>query len=388
VKHLTLLVALAFALVTWTQRASAHVRSISYSSWQIDGSSASVVARLSLLDQSLLERAGVSRAALPGHLRQSLTLAGCEPGSVRERAAEPEWLDFEWSLSCPAGAELALESTLLVALNPTHLHLARVSIASGAATELVLDAATRRVALDARRPEPASFLRFVQLGVEHIATGWDHLLFVLMLLFAAGTLRRAAWVVTGFTLGHSVTLSLSVLGVLVPREGPIEALIALSIALLAVENAWLEEGRRRALLPIAAVGAVLLATAFAFARSAPVAPALIGVALFAGCYFALVGRGERPEVARAAVAGLFGLVHGFGFARVLSEMQLEPARLARALVGFNLGVEAGQILAIALAWPMLLVLRRAIQGRTLVSIASAGALLVACYWFVVRAFEG
>ena len=165
-------------------------------------------------------------------------------------------------------------------------------------------------------------------------------------------------------------------------------MIALSIALLAVENVWLEEQRRRALLPIAAVGVVAVAALTALGLARPSALPLLGMAVFAACYFALIGKSERPELGRAAVAALFGLIHGFGFARVLTTMDLEPARLVQALVGFNLGVEVGQVATVALCWPVLLLFRRRFENATLVRVAASGALCLAGYWFVGRAFAG
>jgi hypothetical protein len=112
------------------------------------------------------------------------------------------------------------------------------------------------------------------------------------------------------------------------------------------------------------------------------------VALFAGCYFGLLARAERPAGLRATVALLFGLVHGFGFAGVLAGLGLPRARLLPALLGFNLGVEAGQLTAVAIAWPLLrMAFRRGERWRlALVDYGSASALAVGVFWFVSRAF--
>ncbi|MBE7482671.1 MAG: HupE/UreJ family protein [Polyangiaceae bacterium] len=384
-KRLALLL-FGLCLLLWCSRSEAHTRSVSYSTWRIDGHAATVTARVSLLDASLIAGAG-----LTAHVREGLLLStpagACRATEPRQRQSDPEWIELVWSVSCPGEGALTLGSSLFVAQNPSHLHLARVSFGDAPPSEHVLDARGQSATLERSAPAPESFSRFVWLGVEHIATGWDHLLFVLMLLFAARSLRGAALVVTGFTLGHSATLTLTVLGALAPREGPVEALIAASIALLAVENVWIGEGRERALLPVAAVLTLVLSALAALALSRSVAPALFGVALFAACYFTLVGRSERPELGRAAVAALFGLVHGFGFARVLTSMELSPVRLARALVGFNLGVELGQLAVIALAFPLLLAVRRRAPERPLGRVAASAALVLACYWFVVRAFD-
>lgn len=384
----------SLVLLVWAVPSAAHTRSVSYSTWQIDGATSLVVARVSLLDASVLERAGHSRrsGALALHVQDSIRLSAggrpCEATAPRERGADPEWIDLEWTVRCSGHQELRLTSELLIAENPGHLHLVRARFGATEATEHVLDAHASSVGLSPGAARPSSFSRFVWLGVEHIATGWDHLLFVLMLLLSAKTLRRAAMVVTGFTLGHSVTLSLTALGAVVPREAPVEALIALSIGLLAVENAWLDQDRRRALLPVLAVSAVLVAAATSLALALPVAPALIGVALFSACYFAWLARSAHPELGRAAVAALFGLIHGFGFARVLSSLDLAPARVVRALVGFNFGVELGQVVVVVAAWPVLAAIRRRDHTHRLVPIAASIALGLSCHWFVGRAFGG
>lgn len=141
-------------------------------------------------------------------------------------------------------------------------------------------------------------LSYVTLGIRHIWTGIDHLLFVTGLLILAGTLRRVLLAVTGFTLAHSITLSLSALNLVVLPEPPVEAAIALSILFLAREIA---------------------------------SPSPNGIA------------GRFPIL----VSSSFGLLHGFGFAAALREVGLPGSELAVGLLCFNLGVEIGQIIFIA-----------------------------------------
>jgi hypothetical protein len=377
---------LSIALFAWASAASAHTRSVSYSTWHIVGRTATVLARVSLLDAGLLPQ-GALAEHVAGSVRVEAAQGECRVSGARRLVTEPEWIDLEWSVVCAEGEPVTLASSLLVGENPTHLHLARVE-RDGVATEHVLDGTARSVTLGPASAPGGSFSRFVALGVEHIAFGWDHLLFVLMLLVAARTLRSAAWTVSGFTLGHSVTLTLAVLGVVVPSEAPVETLIAVSIALLAVENVWLADQRSSRALPAVAVAGVALAAAVAAIDGSAVALALAGLALFAGCYFGLLARSETPERWRGAVAALFGLVHGFGFARVLDSLRLEGWPLARALFGFNLGVELGQVLAIALVWPVLVALRRRSPRPLLGELAACAVLGVACHWVVTRAFGG
>ena len=175
---------------------------------------------------------------------------------------------------------------------------------------------------------------YTVLGVEHILSGFDHLLFVLGLLFLVGFNRRLLWTVTAFTLAHSLTLALSALGVLTLRSPPVEATIALSIMLVASE--------------------------------------------------ALGGRETWSRRWPAAVAFLFGLVHGLGFAGALKEIGLPENHLAVALGTFNVGVEAGQLLVIGLAWAAWKVLSIRPGAR----IARAPALYaigaIAAYWSIDR----
>ena len=175
---------------------------------------------------------------------------------------------------------------------------------------------------------------YTVLGVEHILSGYDHLLFVISLLFLVGFQRRLVWTISAFTLAHSVTLVLSALGWLVLRSPPVEATIALSIMLVA------------------------------------------GEALH-----------QRPTLSRrwpALVALLFGLVHGLGFAGALQQIGLPQQHLAVALLSFNLGVEAGQLLVVGASGLLWLALRRfaLLAQARLAALYGIGAL--AAYWTIGR----
>jgi hypothetical protein len=176
---------------------------------------------------------------------------------------------------------------------------------------------------------------FFALGMHHIATGFDHMLFLLGLLLFRQSLGRLAAVITCFTLAHSVTLAASAAGWVSPPGRAIELLIAASIAYV---------GAASLLAPRSSHG---------------------------------------PWIALG-----FGLVHGFGFAGVLAEMHLPGERLVAALFGFNLGVEAGQLAVVALLWPPLrvLALRARAPHRLLVETASAAVCALGLFWFTTRAF--
>jgi hydrogenase/urease accessory protein HupE len=172
---------------------------------------------------------------------------------------------------------------------------------------------------------------FILLGMEHIFTGYDHILFVLCLLPAAASIGKLVEVVTAFTLGHSITLGLATLGVVSLPSRLVEAAIALSIIYVAVENLLKRKAKHR--------------------------------------WFVVL---------------LFGLIHGFGFAGILQEMELSRSTLASSLLFFNVGVELGQIIIIALVFPLVVLLRRYRTYPRIVYASSAFVIVMGLFWFMQR----
>ena len=312
----------------------------------------------------------------------------------RALAAPRDRALIEWRVRCPAEGARVLHGEVLLGVAPSHLHFARLKTPEGGIVERVLSNTERTWALpgdDGEAPAPvgSSIGAYLAVGVEHIATGYDHLVFLLALLLLAGTVREVVTIVTGFTIAHSITLGLAALGRLQPEGAAIEALIGLSIALVAAENAWMLSGRGPA-LPRAVVGGMVgLALLAAAGVGAIPSATLAGLALFTACYFAALARSERPIRLRAAIAFCFGLIHGFGFAGFLTEIALPQGRLLPALLGFNLGVEAGQLAIVAVAWPLLLGLKRLADGRAhrwVTEWGTAAVCALGVFWLVERAY--
>ncbi|MGH7857595.1 MAG: HupE/UreJ family protein, partial [Candidatus Binatia bacterium] len=294
-------------------------------------------------------------------------------------------LSFLWSLHCPPAGALRIRARLFEESSSTHLHFVRLRRDDGAIEERVLSAGEREWAFEEPAGKGTSVGGYVVLGIEHILGGFDHLAFVSALLLVASSLGNVARVVTGFTLAHSLTLALAATGAVRPQAAPVEALIGLSIALVAVENLWLKGTRGTVVPTLVAIGLTGAAAAAAAGVGAVPGTTLLGFALFTACYFALLDRSRRPEALRGAVAFLFGLLHGFGFAAVLAEAGLPPDRLARALLGFNVGVELGQLAVVAVLWMGLAWLSD--ERRSVVADAgSASVLALGTFWFVTRAF--
>jgi hypothetical protein len=379
----------------------AHTRSASYSSWQVDGLEARVRVRLPLLELTRLppellpETPDPMATYLATHLLLLSADGPCEvQGDPVRRRAPEGWAVIEWTVRCAAAPE-ALESQVLIEVAPSHLHFARLHAGEGGVLERVLTGGDPRWSLRADTGEESeaagtSIGGYVLLGIGHILTGWDHLAFIAGLLLLAVTLREVTVLVTSFTLAHSVTLGLAVLGVVHPEADAVEALIGFSIALVAFENVWLMTGRGLG-LPLLATAALSALTGLALFGWGAVPPAaLAGTTLFTACHFALLRRSERPARLRAAVAFGFGLVHGFGFAGILAEMSLPNDRLVPALFGFNVGVELGQLAVVALVWPALALLARRPDPRPHRWIAELGSAAIAAlglFWFASRTFS-
>jgi hydrogenase/urease accessory protein HupE len=191
---------------------------------------------------------------------------------------------------------------------------------------------------------------FVMSGIKHIMIGPDHILFLIGLLLLGGTVARLALIVTAFTIGHSVTLSLAALDLVSPPSYFIEPLIALTIVVVGADNLL-----------------VLRATKSSAPSDSSASPA--------------------ADI-RAWLAAGFGLIHGFGFAYVLKEFGLPQAALGWSLFAFNLGVEIGQLLIVfAVAGALMLV--RA-KSPSLARIAATGGsiavIAAGAYWFIERVF--
>jgi hypothetical protein len=203
---------------------------------------------------------------------------------------------------------------------------------------------------------------------------------LLLLVVVARQLRDVAVLVTGFTVGHSVTLAAAALGVVIPHPRAVEATIAASILIVALENVGAEKARGGAIAIAAAIG--LFAAGALFGGLS----AFWGVALFTACYFAFLRTLQGTGRLRWAIACLFGFVHGLGFSGVLLEQELPRAHLVGALLGFNVGVEVGQLAIVAALWPLLQWLRRRAYDRTVVEAASIAGAALATFALVARVF--
>lgn len=249
----------------------------------------------------------------------------------------------EYEVRCPSTGAWSLYYTLLFDRDRTHRALLAIE-GDDAPIAVILE--VDRHGWQESEGRWTRFLEFLRQGVWHIWLGYDHLAFLLLLLLPAALgpsqtrsspsvraiMLRVLRIVTAFTVAHSLTLTLATLSVLAPPAAPIEAAIAATVIATGVINLF-----------------------------------------------------PRLAVHGAGLAFAFGLIHGFGFANALSELGLSRGAVLAPLAGFNLGVEAGQLGAVALAMPLLAILRtRALYGRWVVPGLSISIAVLAVGWLLQR----
>ena len=342
------LIAVSLLAFAWTVSAAAHVSSTGLATLDLDGEK--LLYRLTVVatevdDQGgrLLataadgDRAASERVAgfLRDYARFSIAGEACQPGriAVRGSTAGDDKVLLEMALSCPkATGALAIRDDWPEVLGAHFQTVLSVRVPGRPTVEFVFLEDRRAATLDLATAASSGWFAFIAMGVEHILGGVDHLLFLVALLALARGLWQTVTIVTGFTVAHSITLSLAVLGIVDVPSRVVEPLIAASIVWVAVEN--------------------LLAPA---------------------------GIGRRWRIA----AG-FGLVHGLGFAAALTELDLSRDALVQALVGFNVGVELGQIAFVVVVMPPLVWASRPGRLPRLPQILSIIVAAAGAVWLVQR----
>jgi hydrogenase/urease accessory protein HupE len=262
----------------------------------------------------------------------------CRPSAMPDALADRSALRLRVTCNADGPAAVLRMRAALFPYDPAHQTFLNVYERGALRSQSILDRDHSAVEYftGTRQGVRAVVRRFLPAGVHHILIGPDHLLFLVGLLLLGGSVRRLAWMVTAFTAGHSLTLSMAALALVTPPARIVEPAIALSVVYVGIDNLLVKNGRD----------------------------------------------------VRAWIALGFGLVHGFGFASVLREMDLPARALGWSLFSFNLGVEIGQLLVVLAVAFALAVLRARSEraGRRLAVVGSVVVALAGSFWFVQRVF--
>lgn len=282
------------------------------------------------------ERSAIDQVeqALRAYARIAIDGEACQPGNTVLRVSDGK-LELMMALSCTRSAgTLWIRDDWPDVLGAHFQTVMTVTVARRIAGRFVFLDDRREATLELHAAPVGGWTSFILMGAEHILGGPDHLLFLLALLALSRGLWSTVKIVTGFTLAHSITLSLATLGWVDVPSSIVEPLIAASIVWVAVEN--------------------LLA--------------------------------PQRESRRWLVAAFFGLVHGLGFASGLLELGLPREALVPALIGFNLGVELGQLLFVAMALPAIIWASRPGRLTRLPQVMSLVAAAAGIVWLLLRVF--
>ena len=337
--------------------AQAHTTSTGLATLQTDGDQ--IAYRLTLSPAEVGETAAPLLQGAAGDtaaarqvgqmLAQHLVLAvGGEPCRIRRTrlqaskagdAAGADRVVVSVDFACTsAPGSLSLRDSLSTPFGEHYRSIVSVTRPDGTREERVLDREHPQASFDFGHAPVSGFAGFLRLGGEHILSGADHLLFLAALLLGASGLRSLLITVTAFTAAHSLSLAAATRGWAHASPTWVEPMIAASIVWVALEN--------------------------------------------------VLRRGDamtwRGALRRHVLTFGFGLVHGLAFAEALTELHLRGWPLARALLGFNLGVEAGQALVVLLLAPALAWLARRAFGPRIVKALSLTIAAMGLFWLVQR----
>ena len=379
--------------------AAAHTRSQSYSSWTAEGTTLTGVFQVGAQRVTQLgEDATFDTldALLASHLAQTVSVSQdsvrCSADAPRPLAAARGDIRVELEFHC-ARAITESPATVVVGaffeVSPSHVHYARVAREGGQAQEVLATVRSHEFVVGgSASATPTDFVAFFLLGLEHVLSGIDHLAFIVALALLAGGFGRAVWAATGFTLGHSLTLGLVAAGWLRPDVASVEALIGFTVAFAAGEAFASRDGAGSHVgwATLALVAAIPLVAKFAGASALPWS-VVAGIAVFSLCAGGLGGTTSRRLAPVLATA--FGLAHGAGFASALLALDIPRERLLKALLGFNLGVEAAQLLALVVIGAVAVAgshMPPIARSRT-VDYVSVALFALGVYWFVGRSIS-
>jgi HupE/UreJ protein len=382
----------ALGCVVLSNPAAAHTRSQSFSSWTVNEHSLSFVfavdaRRVTQLSQIYTDEKDL-QTLLVEHLRETIRVtqgkASCKRADIEPLGQSRNTLRVSGRFVCPnaiADGNVSITVAAFQIVSATHIHIARVDH-EGEFSDTVLREGHSIFTLRTENT-PRSLWEFIGVGFFHVLSGLDHIVFLAALLIVATTPRTALLCITGFTLGHTISLALVTLGIIAPNTQLVEAMIGFTIALTALEaGAKYGLDRRSAM------------TGFAVLSLIVVALPLGGAALLFGAGFMLAAfaffmarlSGDMALNLLPVVTAAFGLVHGAGFAGGLLAFSFLRTEIFAPLLGFNIGVELAQLAALASFYGLMLGLRQihSIPAGFIERTASVSIFALGCFWFAER----
>ena len=355
------LIVLIFLL--FNSHAYTHYFSESFSKWNITGSD--ITADFSILEleatrvlqvkeyEKMLIDDGFSekdifKIYLYDHVHVYSAGIKCKSNNdIIELRTEEGYLRYELTFQCPSKENIRIINNALFNVIQSHIHIARIYLENDLLTEKALFFNDQLVDISDKETELSffsSFKNFFYSGLSHILGGYDHLLFILGLLIIVTNLNRLIVVITGFTIGHSITLFLSLVDIVQVNANIVESLIGFTIMFVGLEYFYKHNNGK--LLSIGYL-VLLLPILFILSFSTNIQFSgflMMGLLLFSLGYFFLKEYSVNSDNLLILITIVFGLIHGFGFGGFLLSTEINSGNILSGLLGFNLGVEFGQVL--------------------------------------------
>ncbi len=300
------------------------------------------------------------------------------------------YISLSWKMLCDSEI-LEIDFNLFFDKDPSHTHITTFLINSEAFPEKVFTNTNRNWSETDKQAQDSSsfdsFTDYLGLGFNHILSGFDHLAFLLALLILKLPIKRLVIIITGFTIGHSLTLALGALDLITPSSQLVEALIGYSILIIAMESAAAITKSYNLYSNVLVSLSFILILILSIFGHLKFIYGLIGITVFSYCYLRLASK-YSDFTLTIAVTCLFGLIHGFGFAGNLSSIGLMEGRLLPAIFGFNIGVELGQILVVIVLSLIFHQVGKFLRGNTdfLRVFTASGLSCIGVFWFLERLF--
>ena len=300
------------------------------------------------------------------------------------------YISLSWKMLCDSEI-LEIDLNLFFDKDPAHTHITTFLINSEAFPEKVFTNTNRNWSETDKQAQDSSsfdsFTDYLGLGFKHILSGFDHLAFLLALLILKLPIKRLVIIITGFTIGHSLTLALGALDLITPSSQLVEALIGYSILIIAMESAAAITKSYNLYSNVLVSLSFILILILSIFGHLKFIYGLIGITVFSYCYLRLASK-YSDFTLTIAVTCLFGLIHGFGFAGNLSSIGLMEGRLLPAIFGFNIGVELGQILVVIVLSLIFHQVGKFLRGNTdfLRVFIASGLSCIGVFWFLERLF--
>ena len=394
------LVSFIFILLSFP--VNAHQLSRSFSKWEINDKDVEVsftvpsrqVTLLAALEGPLASLDKLLARHLERHLKIYNSKDECNKlGEIKSSYDANGYVRGQIKFICENnGDEILIKNNSFFPVSIGHVHFARIKINDTDWQESIFTSSRPEAtfSLQTGKSEQSKFeifIDYIYLGFDHILEGYDHLAFLFAILLITFQFRKMLLSITGFTLGHSITLALASLGYIQPAGEAIEALIGFTILLVAYEALTVDEKNKYPFAFIITLLIFILALISLFTGGNINLMTWLGLVIFTFFYNILLEDRKQAERLNPLITVVFGLIHGFGFAGVLTELGLPKDGLIVGLLGFNLGVELGQILVISIVLIILFLLGKTYLARykkLIYNLTGMSLIALGVFWFVGR----